>query len=71
MLDEAVCPWNERAATSETAPAKATAPAIIQRLMRVMRASPASRDLVSIAAISAADDRPDGEETYKRAVRNR
>jgi hypothetical protein len=51
MLDEAVCPWNERAARSETAPAKATAPAIIQRLIRLIRASPASRELVSIAAI--------------------
>jgi hypothetical protein len=49
---DAVCPWKERAATSEIIPASATAPAIIQRLIRRISSSPASRaeaDLLFIA----------------------
>lgn len=42
----AVCPGNERAAATESPPPNTTAPAIIQRLIRVIRASPASRALV-------------------------
>jgi hypothetical protein len=38
-----VRPWKDWAATNEISPASATAPAIIHRLMRPIRARPASR----------------------------
>jgi hypothetical protein len=38
-----VRPWKDWAATNETSAVRATAPAIIHRLMRVIRAKPASR----------------------------
>lgn len=50
VLDEAtdrlaaeLCPWDEFAAASEITPVAATAAAIAQRLIREIRASPASR----------------------------
>ncbi len=45
-----VWPWNDFAATSETAPDSTTAPAIIQRLMREASLSPASRAVTAGAA---------------------
>ena len=45
---ELVCPWKDFAAASEIAPVTTTAPAIIHRLARDIRASPASRALVAL-----------------------
>jgi len=43
LVLDAVWPWKDLAAATETAPVVATAPAIIQRLIREIRASPLSR----------------------------
>lgn len=51
-LDEdVVCPWKERAAISEIIPERATAPAIIHRLIRPIRARPASRVVAALLVI--------------------
>lgn len=52
----AVRPWNDLAATNETTPDSATAPAIIQRLTRDASLSPASR---AVTAGAAGLERPD------------
>jgi hypothetical protein len=49
---DTVRPWNERAATSEITPDRATAPAIIQRLIFPMSARPASRVVRALEAIA-------------------
>lgn len=41
-------PWNDRAAASETAPDRTTAPAMIQRLTREINAIPASRVVTAL-----------------------
>jgi hypothetical protein len=46
--EEVVCPWKDRAATTEIIPERATAPAIIQRLIRPIRARPASRVVAAL-----------------------
>ncbi len=42
-----LCPWKDLAAATETAPVSATAPAIIHRLIRAIRAKPASLALAA------------------------
>jgi hypothetical protein len=49
----ALWPWNDFAAATETAPVSATAPAIIHRLIRPIRAKPASRALTALLRTSA------------------
>jgi hypothetical protein len=41
-------PWKDRAAARDTAPLATTAPAISQRLIRPIRANPASRALMAL-----------------------
>ncbi|HEY2159940.1 MAG TPA: hypothetical protein VGH24_01415 [Solirubrobacteraceae bacterium] len=54
-----VRPWNDFAATTEINADRATAPAIIQRLMREISASPRSRAVTgSGSVLTARDDRP-------------
>jgi hypothetical protein len=45
---DVVCPWKDFAAANEIAPLTTTAPAIIHRLTREIRASPASRAVVAL-----------------------
>jgi hypothetical protein len=49
---DVVCPFEARAATSEIAPANATAPAIVQRLIFAISARPELRVLTAREAIS-------------------
>lgn len=46
-------PWNERAAATDTAPVRTTAPATNQRLMRAIRSRPASLALTAFLLTSA------------------
>jgi hypothetical protein len=50
-LAEVVWPWKDFAAASEMTPVRATAPAITHRLMREIRANPASRVLVALGGM--------------------
>jgi hypothetical protein len=58
------------AAATETTPVSATAPAIVHRLTREIRASPASRALVALG-FTINDDRPGSKEIAKPKVRKR
>jgi hypothetical protein len=49
----ALCPWNDRAAATETAPVTTTAPATNQRLIRRIRSNPASRALTAFLLMPA------------------
>lgn len=49
-LDE-VWPWKDFAAATEMTPVRATAPAITHRLIRWIRANPASRVLVALGGM--------------------
>jgi hypothetical protein len=48
-----VCAWEARATTSEMAAAAVTAPAAIQRLIRLVRVNPASRVLIALLLMPA------------------
>ena len=54
VVPPAVCvvwPWKLAAAAADTSPDRATAPAIIQRLIRDIRVSPALRALTALGAM--------------------